>query len=60
MYNEKEQIYIPPTNYGEVDIETGEYIPPLGLVLHPLACVSDSDASQTAMRVLSGPLFVWW
>ena len=35
-YNEKDNTYNVPDEFGEIDKDTGDYIPPLGLILHPL------------------------
>ncbi len=35
-YDEKEKTYVIPDDFGAVDKETGDYLPPLGLILHPI------------------------
>ncbi|MCK5884655.1 MAG: FecR domain-containing protein [Bacteriovoracaceae bacterium] len=36
VYNEDDGVFEVPKELGGIDPETGEYIPPLGLILHPL------------------------
>lgn len=35
-FDPKNQTYVPPKEYGGVNIKTGDYVPPLGLILHPI------------------------
>jgi hypothetical protein len=52
-YDPKEDLYYPPEDYGSINMLTGEYIPPFGLVLVPLnGFVLASSKIQEGVKVV--------
>lgn len=62
-YDSKNKTYIPPKEYGGVNVKTGEYVPPLGLILHPLkgfvslAQIVGKSAIKIGKKMASGVIY---
>jgi hypothetical protein len=53
QWDEEKQVFIPPDDYGSINFITGEYIPPMGLVLLPLKGFVVASASiQKGVKVV--------
>jgi hypothetical protein len=52
-YDPEEDLYYPPEEYGSIDLETGEYIAPYGLILLPLnGFVLASSLTQEGVKMV--------